>query len=316
MGGFWAFARRYCAARRGGGGLLSGASNLAELNQKLRATCYLRRAMAEVIADLPAKRRVVVPMEIENRAEYTQAETDLMRWLLQAQADFHARLPGQPVIVRDKLRHQWDDAVADRAGRSASVPVQVDFLKRLVALGKLPAVIAWVEDFLATGEKLVLFAWHQDVLARLAEYFAAPHIAGDTPPAQRQDLVDRFQADPACRLLVLSLNTGSLGLALTAAAHVAFVELGWTPAVHAQAEDRLHRLSQTRPVTAWYLLAADTIDDDLYDLLERKRAVIDGATDGDLRGALIARLRQRGSTAAPAPSEMETDDDPPSWKLN
>ena len=56
-------------------------------------------------------------------------------------------------------------------------------------------------------------------------------------------------------------------------------------------------------MTAWYLLAPNTIDDDLYELLESKRAVVEGATDGDLRAALMARLRQRAERASPAPNE-------------
>ena len=311
LGGFWDFAKRYCDARRDGPFWdLSGAANLAELNTRLRATCFIRRTKGEVVADLPAKYRAVVPMEIANRDEYASAESELVRRLLKEQAEFHARLPDEPVFLQTKLRHRWDEAMSTRAGRGGSIPVQIDFLKRLVALGKLPAVFEWVEDFLATGEKLVLFAWHREVLAELAEHFAAPLFAGDTPPAERQALVDRFQMDPGCQLLILSLNTGSLGLTLTAASNVAFVELGWTPAIHAQAEDRLHRLSQFRPVTVWYLLASNTIDDDIYALLESKRAVVEGATDGgELRMALIARLRQRSYAAGLSPSKGYAEND-------
>ena len=70
------------------------------------------------------------------------------------------------------------------------------------------------------------------------------------------------------------------GFTLTAASDVAFLELGWTPAEHDQAEDRAHRIGQTDSVTAWYLLAADTIDERMAALIDAKREVIGAVTDG------------------------------------
>jgi len=73
---------------------------------------------------------------------------------------------------------------------------------------------------------------------------------------------------------------------------VAFLELDWTPARHDQAEDRLHRIGQDSAVTAWYLLAPETIDETMATLLERKRAVIDAVTEGDVRqeGPLVDQV--------------------------
>ena len=70
------------------------------------------------------------------------------------------------------------------------------------------------------------------------------------------------------------------GITLTRASNVAFLELEWTPALHDQAEDRTHRIGQTDSVTAWYLLAADTIDETMAELVERKRGIVDAVTDG------------------------------------
>ena len=67
---------------------------------------------------------------------------------------------------------------------------------------------------------------------------------------------------------------------MTAASNVAFLELGWTPAAHDQAEDRVHRIGQEEAVTAWYLLAADTIDERIAAVIERKRELVRAATDG------------------------------------
>ena len=70
------------------------------------------------------------------------------------------------------------------------------------------------------------------------------------------------------------------GITLTRASNVCFLELEWTPAIHDQAEDRCHRIGQRDAVTAWYLLAAETIDETMARLIQRKRAVVDAVTDG------------------------------------
>jgi SNF2 family DNA or RNA helicase len=77
------------------------------------------------------------------------------------------------------------------------------------------------------------------------------------------------------------MKAGGVGLTLTAASDVLFVEQGWTPAEHDQAEDRCHRIGQEDTVSAWYLLAEGTIDDDIYALVAQKRLVVDAVTDGD-----------------------------------
>ena len=70
------------------------------------------------------------------------------------------------------------------------------------------------------------------------------------------------------------------GITLTRASNVAFLELEWTPAMHDQAEDRCHRIGQRDAVTAWYLLAADTIDETMARLIQSKRATVAAVTDG------------------------------------
>jgi SWI/SNF-related matrix-associated actin-dependent regulator 1 of chromatin subfamily A len=92
--------------------------------------------------------------------------------------------------------------------------------------------------------------------------------------------VARFQEDPECRLIVCSLDAAGIGITLTAASNVAFLEMGWTPATHDQAEDRVHRIGQHNAVTAWYLLAADTIDERIAAVVERKRRLVRAASDG------------------------------------
>ena len=95
--------------------------------------------------------------------------------------------------------------------------------------------------------------------------------------------MDAFQRHDGPQLIICSLKAASQGITLTRASNVAFLELDWTPARHAQAEDRLHRIGQESAVNTWYLLAADTIDETMSEVLERKKALIGSITDGQVR---------------------------------
>jgi SNF2 family DNA or RNA helicase len=119
------------------------------------------------------------------------------------------------------------------------------------------------------------------VLAR----FDALHLLGRDSAAARDATVRAFQDPQGPQLLVCSTQVASQGITLTRATNVCFLELEWTPAIHDQAEDRVHRIGQHDAVTAWYLLAADTIDETMARLIERKRDLVAAVTDGRERDA-------------------------------
>jgi SNF2 family DNA or RNA helicase len=233
------------------------------LHWHLRRTCYVRRLKKDVLPQLPAKRRAVVPFDLSNEREYRHAERDLRAWI------------SERFSSSEELSSRVDSAMR------AEALVKVNALRQLVGNGKLHAAHVWIEDFLASGEKLVVFAAHRAVQRDLMERFPdAAHILGDDTPAERDAQVRRFQTDPSVLLCICSLKVAAHGFTLTAASDVAFLELGWTPAEHDQAEDRAHRIGQTDSVTAWYLLAADTIDERIAALIDSKREVVTAVTDG------------------------------------
>jgi len=287
FGGFWKFARRYCEPRRNQYGWeFKGASNLEELNQKLRLHGYLRREKHAVLTELPDKTRTVVPVEIEHRDEYEKAENDLfelVKTTAQVIAEKKAKL--------DALRDAKDPAVDTEArayadylkAQKAEILVRIEKLKQLTANYKLASAKAWIHDFLDTGEKLVVFAWHDFVIQDIASEFSdvcAGVITGSTPIEARQQAIDTFQSNPDKKIIVCNIKAGGQGITLTASSNVAFIELGWTPAEHDQAEDRVHRIGQKNAVNAWYLLADRTIDMWIYDLIQQKRSVVDATTEG------------------------------------
>jgi SWI/SNF-related matrix-associated actin-dependent regulator 1 of chromatin subfamily A len=260
-----------------------GADAHLRLHWHLRARCFVRRLKADVLPQLPAKTRAIVPVELDNESEYRLAERDLIAWLR-----------SQPLDLGE-----LDAKVA--AALRAERLVRCNALKLLAARGKLHAALSWIHDFSSSGERLVVFARHQEVQRAVLERFPqALHILGRDSAAARDVALSAFQ-DPEARaenqLIVCSIEVAGHGLTLTRASSVAFLELDWTPAKHDQAEDRCHRIGQQDAVNAYYLLAAGTIDETISELLERKRAIIGAVTDGtqeDERGvldALVSELR-------------------------
>lgn len=246
------FARRF-----------QGAGAEERIHWHLRRRCFVRRLKADVLPQLPAKRQVVVPVALENEREYRLAEEDVIAWLRE-----------QPLELSELDRRV---AAALRAERLA----QLNALKRLAARGKLAPALAWIADFMASDEPLVVFAGHREVQELLLERFPdALHLLGRDSVTAREAAVRAFQEPDGPQLIVCATRVGAQGITLTRASNVAFLDLEWTPALHDQAEDRCHRIGQHDAVTAWYLLAAETIDETMIELIAHKRGIVGAVTDG------------------------------------
>jgi SWI/SNF-related matrix-associated actin-dependent regulator of chromatin subfamily A-like protein 1 len=244
------FARRF-----------QGAGAEERIHWHLRRRCFVRRLKSEVLPQLPAKRQVVVPVALDNEREYRSAEADIIAWLRE-----------QPLELSEL---EAKVAATLRAERLA----QLNTLRRLAARGKLGAAMGWIADFLESEEPLVVFSGSREVQDLLRQRFPdALHIVGDDSIERREQAVHRFQADGG--LIICATRVAGQGITLTRASNVVFLDLEWTPAMHDQAEDRLHRIGQEESVTAWYLLAAQTIDETMIELISRKRGIIGAVTDG------------------------------------
>lgn len=309
MGGFWHFAQHYCGGHHTRFGYdMTGSGHLEELNERLRATCYVRRTKAQVLPELPPKRRASLVVPITNRREYDRAEKELIEWLkenkrwLQRNAikknEYLKGLPeDMPHAEKMDLIKAWEVKTEENL-RKAEQLVRIEALKQLAVTGKMKSITDWIDSFLETGEKLIVFAVHQEAIDELAAKYDAPAITGKTPKAKRQEYVDAFQEDPnSHQILILNLQAGGVGLTLTAASNMISIEFGWNPSVHDQAEARPHRIGQKSAVNVWYFIGQNTIDEEIDMLIEDKRAVVDAATDGNGNGGasnimsdLIAKL--------------------------
>jgi SNF2 family DNA or RNA helicase len=304
FGGFMHFANHYCAAYRDRFGLnTDGASNLGELNAKLRSCCYIRREKKDVLTELPDKQKSYIAVPINNRSKYDEAVDDLIQYLMDEVAGdtaFAASIANESPSTR-KVKLAARRAEVAYKARSAEHLVRINALKKLTAQGKMSAITEWIKDFLATGEKLVVFGHHKAMVQGLAREFDAPYIDGSRTAAQRQAAVDRFQNDKNCKLIVLNMQAGGVGITLTAASNVMFTELAWTPALHQQAEDRIHRIGQKNACNVYYLLGVNTIDEEIAKLLDNKKGITNAVNigadaevdEGILNGLLSGMMKGR-----------------------
>jgi len=245
---FWGYAHKYCGAKHNGFGWdFNGSSNTEKLNEALKRT-MIRRLKSEVLPELPAKIRTVIPLEIDNRIEYDQAVLAL-----------------------------------DESDSPAIQLTRIEALKQLVVEGKIKACINWISDFLESGEKLVVFCTHKKVINRLMDEFGhmGVKVDGSVKTTDRHESVRLFQEDPQCKIFIGNIKAAGVGLTLTAASSTAFIEIGWTPGEMDQCEDRVHRIGQEADsVNAYYLLGQNTIDMEIAELLDEKRKVLDAVLDG------------------------------------
>lgn len=275
--------------------------NLPELNRRLRSSCMVRRRKDDVLTELPPKRwsTIVVDGDPALMTEYRRAEEDIVSFLAE-----RARLAAEEsgATSEEARRIAWETATRAAAAEHL---VAISALKRLAARAKMTPARQWIGDFLATGSKLVAFAHHREIVDLIADEFAdGRRITGETSIADRQSAVDEFQTDETAQVIACSLKAAGVGLTLTAASDVLFIEQGWTPADMDQAADRCHRIGQTDSVTAWTVITAGTIDEDIAALIAAKRIIVDAATDGDLDdtdststsilGDLLIRLTEKG----------------------
>jgi len=277
FGGKWGFYRRYCNAFRDRFGQwnIDGHSNLDELNDRLRGNCYIRRTKDQVLDELPPVRhhQLTVDGTAAGMREYRKADADIIKYLMERAREIAEELGESPgsAAVRARMRAQSSEHL-----------VRIGVLRKLAARAKMHAVTELVESYLEEGKKVVLAAHHREIVDELASKYGNLKIQGGMTVDDVEKHKERFQTLPVedAPTIVLSIQAAKTGHTLTAAQDVVFVELPWTPADIDQTYSRCHRLGQPGSVTATYVLCADTIDEEIYEIIERKRGVVTQAIEG------------------------------------
>ncbi len=267
------FTARYCGGHQGHWGYVcDGATNLEELHSRLK-DLMVRRLKSDVLTELPEKTRIDTPVELNNKeiAAYNRA-------------------------VREAYEANDNHLAAITAAR------------RAIGKAKVRSAVAWIEEYYSQSQPVLVFAHHEDVRQGLVAGAKKAgcrvgHISGKVSQDARQKRVDEFQAGEL-DVMIISTQAGGVGITLTAASNVIFVEMQWTPSEMQQAADRVHRIGQKNAVTVRYLLANVEIDRDMNELLTEKAKVISAALDGtgatpedtDIRKELVRRWAGRKRT--------------------
>lgn len=271
FGNYFGYAKRYCGGKEGRFGLdVSGATNLDELQTRLRSTVMIRRMKADVLTELPEKRRQIIDFP----ADSTEAKAALKAEVKAVEA----RSRAQAAIAAAKKG--GGDATAEMMGGLRSALAEITKARHDTARAKLPLCIDHIREAAESTGKVIIFAHHRDIVDALTAGLSdlgVVSITGATPTDARQGIVDEFQNNPDTRVFIGNIQAAGVGLTLTAASTVIFTELDWTPAAMAQAEDRAHRIGQKSAVLVQYLVLEGSIDHNMLRTLENKQSVIDEA---------------------------------------
>jgi superfamily II DNA or RNA helicase len=242
----------------------------------------LRRTKEQVASDLPPKTEHTIYCELEGPQ---QKQYDELR------DHYRAALLGR--VERDgiaKSKMHILEALL-RLRQAACHPGLIDKTQIKKSSAKLDALLPSLEEIVDEGHKVLVFSQFTSMLAIVRSHLDRKKVLYaylDGRTRDRQKAVEQFQNDPDCKLFLISLKAGGLGLNLTAAEYVYLLDPWWNPAVEAQAIDRSHRIGQTRPVFAYRLIAKGTVEEKVLELQERKRALADAIINAD--NSLIRKL--------------------------
>ncbi|MDN5914872.1 MAG: DEAD/DEAH box helicase [Pseudonocardia sp.] len=248
----------------------------------------VRRRKVDVAADIPPRRIADLPVELDGPAgrSIRAAERDLARRMVARYSDALAnRRSGELVegidhdLVRQVARWEQKDAAAATDGDN------VFAMMRRIGQAKAGLAADYAAQLARSAGKVVFFAKHVDVMDVAEETFTKQgvrfsSIRGDQSATARQRNIDAFVDDPGVTVAVCSLTAAGVGINLQVASNIVLAELSWTAAEQTQAIDRSHRIGQTEPVTAWRIIAAQTIDARIAELIDGKAGLAAAALDG------------------------------------
>ncbi|WP_345718626.1 DEAD/DEAH box helicase [Kineosporia mesophila] len=247
----------------------------------------VRRRKVDVAADIPARRVADLPVELEGAAgrSVRAAERDLARRMLERYRTALASRSSTNSADGIDLELARRVARAELKDTATKTGENVFSMMRRIGQAKAGLAADYAGQLARSAGKVVFFAKHVDVMDTAEETFTRQgvrfaSIRGDQSPSLRQKNIDAFVNDPAVAVAVCSLTAAGVGLNLQVASNIVLAELSWTDAEQTQAIDRSHRIGQTEPVTAWRVIAAQTIDARIAELIDSKAGLAARALDG------------------------------------
>jgi superfamily II DNA or RNA helicase len=253
-----------------------------ELLAKALRPFILRRTKDQVAKDLPQKLEQTLYCELEpvQRKMYNELRDHYRQSLLQkVQAE---GINKAKILIIEALL---------RLRQAACHPGLVDKSQIPEPSAKLDVLLPQLAEVMEEGHKALVFSQFTSLLSIVRSRLDEAEIRYEYLDGKTRDRaarVERFQKDPECKLFLISLKAGGLGLNLTAAEYVFLLDPWWNPAVEAQAIDRAHRIGQTKSVFAYRLIAKDTVEEKVLELQKTKRDLADAIINAD--NSLIRRL--------------------------
>lgn len=293
---FIQFSSRYCGGKSGKFGWISdGCTNPEELRSKLK-NHVLRRHKKNVLR-LPPKNiiKVQTPLDMKDQFRYSGAWEDYIEMVKSTRS-------GEEAARVWQARHL----------------VQISLLRQICSESKVQKALERIKNH---GGKVVVFSTYTKTLQTLKKALDQDQIQavlydGSLNEKQRSEAVDKFQNDSMVRVFVAQTETAKVGLTLTAATLVIFLDLVYTPADHFQAEDRCYRIGQRFPVNIEYFLCPGTVEDHMLELHETKKNIISKIFDedlvdeadvvsADLRKDLLVRLQREARAPRAKQKQIE-----------
>jgi superfamily II DNA or RNA helicase len=244
----------------------------------------LRRTKEQVAKELPARTEQTIYCELDadERKQYNQLREHYRSALL-GRIEQQGIAKSQMHILEALLRLR----------QAACHPGLLDAKRKKESSAKLDALLAHVIEVVSEGHKALVFSQFTtflDVVRAAIDQEGVPYEYLDGRTRDRQSRVNRFQTDKDCKLFLISLKAGGVGLNLTAADYVFLLDPWWNPAIEAQAIDRTHRIGQSNNVFAYRLISKETVEEKVLELQGRKRELADSIIRAD--ASLVSSLKR------------------------
>lgn len=256
---WYQFVRRYCGGYKGKfGWVTDGATNILELNKKMRESFYIRREKRDVLKELPDVTKQVIQIPISNSREIAKATDNFIDYLIETK--------GQG---------------AAESAMEAEQLVMLGVLRRLAIEGKMKAIKQYLKDWKESGVKLLVFGIHRAQLDELSELFNCDLIAGGTSATRKREIVLEWQKNDDVFLFanIESAGTGVDGLQ-DVCSNMLIIELPWRPSDLVQAIGRLDRSGQKNATTVSFMLSEKTIDNEMWEMLKVKEIKAEAVNKG------------------------------------
>lgn len=239
----------------------TGSSNLEELRDQIKD--YMIRRKKEDVLDLPEK--IISTKEFEINDEWKK--------------EYDNAFDNYIEFMRENPIDDWNE---ENVLMSRQL-VEVQKLKQVCSLAKVDTIVEDINEAVDQGEKVIVFSQYTETIKTLEvklRNLGVRTLTGEDKMEVRQKAIDDFQNNDKIKIFISNIKAGGVGINLTKASIVMFADMEWSPEIHNQAMDRAHRIGQTGTVNVYYYIAKGTIEEDIMEVLESKKEIMDQILEG------------------------------------